>query len=80
MSGGSPRRSVRRASDLVQTPMSSVTFALHYSGVVAKFGGYDRPLAHGEGSAISLNFYAKVSPTISSLFFQRAFAFSGASA
>ena len=63
-----------------QTPMSSVTFALHYSGVVAKFGGYDRPLAHGEGSAISLNFYAKVSPTISSLFFQRAFAFSGASA
>jgi glycine/D-amino acid oxidase-like deaminating enzyme len=32
------------------------------------------------GAGLSLNFYAKVSPTISSLFFQRAFAFSGASA
>jgi hypothetical protein len=37
-------------------------------------------LARDEGSAVSLNIYAKISPTISSLFFQSAFAFSGSKA
>jgi hypothetical protein len=33
-----------------------------------------------EYAAVLFNFYAKLSPTLSSLFFQRAYAFSGASA
>src|SRR5580658_6903003 len=49
-------------------------------GCCYKVRWIDKPLAHGEGSAISLNFYAKVSLTISSLFCQRAFALSGSSA
>jgi hypothetical protein len=41
-----------------------------------------RPLPDNDSASSDalLNFYAKLSPTISSLFFQRAFAFSGSSA
>src|SRR3984957_1628951 len=60
------------------TPFSSVI--IRVASPDRKIGRHDRPPAQKEGSADSLTVYAKASPTISSLFFQRAFALSGSRA